>query len=261
MRLVLDSRCAWKRCNCRWRPAQSGAVNDALFKLLDTDGDGKLSKKELAAAADRPAQPDRNDDEMITPHEIVPASGAGNVSPSCDNIACRNGRLVHHQLVGTGRQWSVLAGLIRRPPGPTWPGGCRRNTARATGQTGADQADAQASRPGGSDIRQLDVDGDGLLDAEELARFAQRPPDLELKVDLGKKAAVAARQARYGTGGRGPTQARTVRAHPGNGRHPPRSQRTGRGKSRRGPGGQAATRAIPSRHSRPPTATRTAIST
>src|SRR5262249_10948233 len=36
----------------------------------------------------------------------------------------------------------------------------------------------------------LDVDGDGFLDTEELARFAQREPDLELKVDLGPKASV-----------------------------------------------------------------------
>jgi Ca2+-binding EF-hand superfamily protein len=39
-------------------------------------------------------------------------------------------------------------------------------------------------------FKQLDVDGDGLLDAEELARFAQREPDLELKVNLGQKASV-----------------------------------------------------------------------
>src|SRR5205085_5888994 len=34
-------------------------------------------------------------------------------------------------------------------------------------------------------FRQLDVDEDGLLDAEELARFARRPADLELSVALG----------------------------------------------------------------------------
>jgi Ca2+-binding EF-hand superfamily protein len=36
----------------------------------------------------------------------------------------------------------------------------------------------------------LDVDGDGKLDAEELSRFARRPPDVELKVLLGKHAAL-----------------------------------------------------------------------
>jgi len=34
-------------------------------------------------------------------------------------------------------------------------------------------------------FRQLDADEDGLLDAEELARFARRPADLELSVALG----------------------------------------------------------------------------
>jgi Ca2+-binding EF-hand superfamily protein len=33
----------------------------------------------------------------------------------------------------------------------------------------------------------LDADGDGILDLEELARFGQRPPDLEFLVRLGKR--------------------------------------------------------------------------
>src|SRR5205823_2715616 len=33
----------------------------------------------------------------------------------------------------------------------------------------------------------LDVDGDGSLDAEELARFAARPPDVELTLRLGAR--------------------------------------------------------------------------
>src|ERR1700678_2345175 len=36
----------------------------------------------------------------------------------------------------------------------------------------------------------LDRDGDGFLDENELARFTQRPPDLELKLGLGSKATV-----------------------------------------------------------------------
>src|SRR5262249_53938747 len=36
----------------------------------------------------------------------------------------------------------------------------------------------------------LDADGDGQLDTEELGRFAQRTPDLELRIDLGAKASV-----------------------------------------------------------------------
>ena len=36
----------------------------------------------------------------------------------------------------------------------------------------------------------LDVDGNGRLDLEELSRFGRRPPDLELKIDLGKKPSV-----------------------------------------------------------------------
>src|SRR5947209_5304636 len=50
------------------------ALNDALFTLLDTSKDGKLSKDELAAAPALLLKLDANDDEMITPQELLPGS-------------------------------------------------------------------------------------------------------------------------------------------------------------------------------------------
>ncbi len=57
------------------RGGDTNAVNEALFKLLDTTGDGKLTQEKLAAAAAVLLKRDRNDDEMITPDEILPGAG------------------------------------------------------------------------------------------------------------------------------------------------------------------------------------------
>src|SRR5439155_1393716 len=50
--------------------SQADALNKALFKLLDTDKDGKLSRKELAAAVGILLKKDADDDEMVTVAEL-----------------------------------------------------------------------------------------------------------------------------------------------------------------------------------------------
>src|SRR5207249_4449006 len=52
--------------------------NTALFKLLDTNNDGKLSKEELAAAPTALLKRDENDDEVITVQELLPGVGRNN---------------------------------------------------------------------------------------------------------------------------------------------------------------------------------------
>jgi Ca2+-binding EF-hand superfamily protein len=48
------------------------AVSKAIFALLDTDKDGKLTQKELDAAPAVLLARDENEDEIITPQELVP---------------------------------------------------------------------------------------------------------------------------------------------------------------------------------------------
>src|SRR5262249_26050614 len=47
-------------------------IGEAVFNLLDADRDGKLTRQELAAAPAVLLRMDENDDDMVTPQELVP---------------------------------------------------------------------------------------------------------------------------------------------------------------------------------------------
>jgi Ca2+-binding EF-hand superfamily protein len=164
------------------------AVNKAIFDLLDTNKDGKLTREELAAAPAVLLAHDEDEDEMIVPHELVQDSGGG--------AAGLLGMLAQGR-PGGGREAATSSPtLVPLPaPGEVHPDLVKRLRERYV--KGARNDDKKLSREDlGLDeatFKSLDLDGDGMLDSAELAGFAKRTPDLELVLRLG---AVGAKEAR-----------------------------------------------------------------
>src|SRR5262249_20892308 len=161
------------------------ALSQRLFTLLDTDGDGKLSKDEIAAAARVLAKLDTDGDEIITPQEAAP--GLVPVpNPEAEFTGQRPGP---QPRVPDNRDFLSLPPDL--PPAEVAQAIITRYSRQRDG--------LENSRLRRTDIalepdlfRRLDRNGDGQLDLKELEAFADRAADIELKVRLGERAREAA---------------------------------------------------------------------
>jgi Ca2+-binding EF-hand superfamily protein len=156
--------------------ADSKALTDALFKHLDANGDGTLSATELRAARTRLAHLDVNEDELLTPDELLKRT--------------RGEYLTGEVVILSGSSYAT----VPQPPRlaeVVMPGG-RTVTAeellaaRDTDKDGVLTA-AELGCPPAAFAR-LDANGDGKLDADELASWLRSPADLEATVDLTEPA-------------------------------------------------------------------------
>jgi Ca2+-binding EF-hand superfamily protein len=145
---------------------QGQLLTDALFKHLDLDHDGKLSAQEVARAEKSLAALDVNDDEFITPEELVPGLEFGFGRPA--------------QQPGRGEAAPALS-LVNPDDPPA------KQVAPLLSRYDKDK-DGKLSRAEiGLDeaaFKALDANQDGQLDATELANWFKQPPDLELAVPL-----------------------------------------------------------------------------
>ncbi|MFO0843807.1 MAG: EF-hand domain-containing protein [Gemmataceae bacterium] len=157
--------------------ASADAINARLFELLDTDKDGKLSKKELRAAATILGRLDDDEDEMLTSAELQ-----GRAAPrgSDDEV----------ELV-------VVSGATAPAPAdrPLYAVGADgvtpdlgKRLLTRYGKKGAKSLTReQIGLPAGA-FERLDRDEDDQLDADELARVGTLPPAASFTVRLGKRA-------------------------------------------------------------------------
>lgn len=153
-----------------YRDFPSSSQNDVeVFKLLDTSGNGVLDQDEIAAAAELIMTKDEDGDQCVAFQEFLPPP------PPPDPMQV------------------ALVGMNAEPPPLAKPSELVRQSTDATlGQKLVRRYDK--NRDFALDQRELgwtseridvlDADGNGKLDARELAMWPTGTPDLELAVDL-----------------------------------------------------------------------------
>jgi Ca2+-binding EF-hand superfamily protein len=162
------------------QPMSADALNEKLFALLDTNKDGKLSRAELSQAPAILSRLDLDDDEVVSVAEMN-----GDVDRSNENGFVVAAALIDAQQTKKGSPFVMVSpgpgskDLARELLAHYAPKGKRSAVRKLTRKDlGLDEAT----------FAKLDADEDGALDAEELAQFARRPPDLKIRVRIGKKA-------------------------------------------------------------------------
>jgi len=152
-------------------------VSSAIFDKLDTNRTGKLTKKELAAAPSVLLEMDENEDEMVSAVELVP-----DFKPATSMFG---------GMMGRGKPGSTAKALIAlEMPGESSDELVRSMQERYGKKVRKPQDKKLSRKDLGLDeatFRQLDTNGDGVLDKTELAGFVKRAPDVEFVVRLGKK--------------------------------------------------------------------------
>lgn len=190
-------------------------LDQALLDFLDTNKDGKLSPAELAASVTVLGKLDADENELIGMDELLgrPVNSPFFVEEFDDRRGGVGPPGVDLQAFGRKPDPNLAKRLLgrygpkMRPTDPNAP----RQPQPVPGGRGAPagQVESTARRLTPKDVKlsadqfaALDQDGDGELDAEELARFGQSAvPEVEIALWLGRLPAGRARAEVVSAGG------------------------------------------------------------
>jgi Ca2+-binding EF-hand superfamily protein len=166
------------------RNASQDPLNDALFRHLNADKDGKLTKEKLQAAAEILMKLDTDDDELISAAELGVNRGGGPAMAQPQTLR-QQAQQPPPAPLDDGSPFYVVA-----PDGSPKRINQRRLIAQKIIQRYDQNKDNKLSRDEiGFDkatFDRLDRNKDGVLDAKELLFFLNPPADIELTVRLGQ---------------------------------------------------------------------------
>lgn len=170
-------------------------LTDALYKHLDKDKDGRLSKEELTAAPESLAKLDQDEDEIVTSRELREIGPRNNnyyeftteVAISDFDAALNGGRpkiATDFYIVPDESPAVIAKQIIER---------CDKDKNGTLGAAELKMAKEAFAR--------LDKDGGGTLDVGEVGAWLKGKPDVEFAAALGEVANAMGRMMK-GTGGR-----------------------------------------------------------
>jgi Ca2+-binding EF-hand superfamily protein len=153
----------------------NAAATETLFKLLDTNNDGKLTKEELKAAEKLIPLLDADEDECLSLNELLP------------NQINQRGRVQVVEFAGRQPVVRVADQIVSTFPPGRIPGTMIQQLIKKYDKNGDFELTREESGFDELTFSRLDKDGNGKLDGEELDVWRTGPPDLEVALSFSPK--------------------------------------------------------------------------
>jgi Ca2+-binding EF-hand superfamily protein len=159
----------------------NGAVTEALFKLLDADGDGKLTRAEVAGTEKLIALRDADEDECLSMEELLPDLYNPNNG--------RRGFVLTQPANGLAYPTGAQQQMVVVYETGRIPGTITQQIIKRYDRDGDFELTQQEIGFDDATFRALDADGNGRLDGEELDVWRTGAPDLSLTLSMAPRVA------------------------------------------------------------------------